>query len=122
MRLIIAATSVVVGFGLGAWGIARLTPDSPDWLKVSLAIVWLFALICGAILLSKQRGQRGDQRRLLGYGLLAAVLMALFLVPIFAYNINIPKWTAEVVLAVIAGAIFMLSRYIAHRRTQRSTR
>jgi quinol-cytochrome oxidoreductase complex cytochrome b subunit len=71
MRLVVAATAVVAGFVMGAWGIARLAPESPAWLKLTLAIVWLFALIFGALLLASKRGRKlEDQRRLLGYGLL----------------------------------------------------
>ena len=106
---------------LRAWGIARLAPESPAWLKLTFAIVWLFGLIFGALLLASKRGRkREDQRRLLGYGLLTAVLMALFLVPIFTHNINVPKWAAEVILAAIAGAVFLLSKYMEHRNNQSS--
>jgi peptidoglycan/LPS O-acetylase OafA/YrhL len=122
MRLVVAATAVVAGFVMGAWGIARLAPESPAWLKLTFAIVWLFALIFGALLLSskQRRRKREDQRRLLRYGLLAAALMALFLVPIFTHNINVPKWAAEAILAAIAGAVFLLSKYMEHRNNQSS--
>jgi hypothetical protein len=46
-----------------------------------------------------------DEWRLLGYGLLAASLMALFLVPIFLHYKNFPKSLAEVILGVIAFAV-----------------
>jgi peptidoglycan/LPS O-acetylase OafA/YrhL len=121
MRLVVAATAVVAGFVMGAWGIARLAPDSPAWLKLTFAMVWLFALMFGVLLLgSKQRSEREDQRRLLGYGLLAAVLMALFLVPIFTYKLNVPKWAAEAILAAIAGAVFLLFKYMEHKKNQSS--
>jgi hypothetical protein len=54
--------------------------------------------------------------RLLGYGLLAASLMALFLVPIFLHYKNFPKSLAEVILGVIALAVFALSKYMERRR------
>jgi hypothetical protein len=57
-----------------------------------------------------------DEWRLLGYGLLAASLMALFLVPIFLHYKNFPKSLAEVILGVIALAIFALSKYMERRR------
>jgi len=121
MRLVVAGTALVAGFVMGAWGIARLAPESPAWLKLTFAIVWLFALTFGALLLaSKGARKREDQRRLLGYGLLTAVLMALFLVPIFTHNINVPKWAAEAILAAIAGAVFLLSKYMEHRNNQSS--
>jgi uncharacterized membrane protein YfcA len=124
MRLLVAGTAVVAGFFLGAWGIARLAPESPAWLKLTLAAVWLFALIFGVLQVGskERRRKREDQRRLLGYGVLAAVLMALFLVPMFTYKINVPKWAAEAILAAIAGAVFLLSKYMEHRRNQSSVR
>jgi hypothetical protein len=57
-----------------------------------------------------------DEWRLLGYGLLAASLMALFLVPIFLHYKNFPKSLAEVILGVIALAVFALSKYMERRR------
>jgi hypothetical protein len=70
MRLFVSALSIIVGFGLGAWTIARLVADkAPPWVGITLAMVWLFLLIFGALLVgSKQRQKRDDQRRLLGYG------------------------------------------------------
>src|SRR5258708_22047437 len=111
MRLFSFAVAIVIGFGLGAWGISRLLPETvPEWVGVTLGIVWLFLLIFGVTLTSsKSRRKIEDQRRLLGYGLLAAVLMASFLVPLFVYRVSFPKWAAETVLAAIAGAVFLLS-------------
>ena len=57
-----------------------------------------------------------DEWRLLGYGLLAASLMALFLVPIFLHYKNFPKSLAEVILGLIALAVFALSKYMERRR------
>jgi hypothetical protein len=57
-----------------------------------------------------------DEWRLLGYGLLAASLMALFLVPIFLHYKNFPKSLAELILGVIALAVFTLSKYMERRR------
>ncbi len=56
-----------------------------------------------------------DQWRLLGYGLLTASLMALFLSPIFIYNVKFPKLAAEAILAAIAGAVYWLSKYMERR-------
>ncbi len=52
-----------------------------------------------------------DEWRLLGYGMLTAFLMALFLVPIFLRNMNFPKLAAEAILGAIALAVFLLSKY-----------
>jgi len=122
MRVIVAAIAVVAGFAMGAWCIARLAPESPDWLKVTLGMIWLFALICGAILLGSKesRWEREDQRRLLGYGLLAAVLMALVLLPIFKYHIKIPKWAAQAIVAAIAGVVFLLSKHMGQRKNHKA--
>jgi len=57
-----------------------------------------------------------DEWRLLGYGSLTAALMALFLVPIFMRNIRIPKLVAEAVLGAIAGAVFLLYKYVERRK------
>jgi len=57
-----------------------------------------------------------DQWRLLGYGLLTGLLMALFLVPIFRYNINLPRWAFMTVFAAIAYGAYRLSRYMEDRR------
>jgi len=95
----------------------------PEWVGVTLSILWLFLLIFGVTLTSsKSRRKIEDQRRLLGYGLLAAVLMASFLVPLFLYRVSFPKWAAEAVLAAIAGGVFLLSKYLERRRSERTTR
>jgi hypothetical protein len=52
-----------------------------------------------------------DEWRLLGYGMLTAFLMALFLVPIFLRNMDFPKLAAEAILGAIALAVFLLSKY-----------
>jgi len=124
MRLLIVAVAIVISFGLGAWGISSLLPETvPAWVGVTLTMVWLFLLVFAVSRTSsKSRRKIGDQRRLLGYGLLTAVLMASFLVPLFVYKVNIPKWAAEAVLAAIAGAVFLLSKYMERRKFQRTIR
>ena len=57
-----------------------------------------------------------DEWRLLGYGLITALLMALVLVPILMHNINFPKLAAEAILGAIALAIFLLSKYMQRRK------
>ena len=57
-----------------------------------------------------------DEYKLLAYGLLTALLMGLVLTPILARNINFPKVAAEAILAAIAGAVFLLYRYIERRK------
>ncbi len=122
MRIFSFAITVVIGFGLGAWGISRLLPETmPEWIGVTLSILWLFLLIFGITLISsKSRRKIEDQRRLLGYGLLAAVLIASFLVPLFVYRVSFPKWAAETVLAAIAGAVFLVSKYLERRKLERT--
>ena len=122
MRLLLSALAIIVGFGVGAWVIARLIAEStPAWVGVSLAMVWLFVLILGALLLSgNQRKKRNDKRRLLGYGLLAAVLMAAFLIPVFVYHVNVPKVAAEAVLAAIGVAVFLFSEWMQRRDNRRA--
>lgn len=124
MRVFSVAIAIVIGFGLGAWGISRLLPRTvPAWVGMTLSVVWLFLLIFGFILISsKSRRLVRDQRRLLGYGLLAAVLMACFLVPLFMYRVKFPRWAAEGILAAIAGAVFLLSKYLERRRLEKTTR
>jgi len=58
-----------------------------------------------------------DDWRLLRYGLLTALLMALVLVPILIHNINFPKVAAEAILAAIAGTVFLLSKYMERRKS-----
>ena len=57
-----------------------------------------------------------DEWRLLRYGILTAILMALVLVPILIHNINFPKLAAEGILGVIALAVFLLSKYMERRK------
>lgn len=57
-----------------------------------------------------------DEWRLLGYGILAASLMALVLVPILVRNRSFPRLAAEGILGAIALAVFLLSKYIEHRK------
>jgi hypothetical protein len=57
-----------------------------------------------------------DEWRLLGYGMLTAFLMALFLVPIFLRNVNFPKLAVETILGAIALAVFLLSKHMERRK------
>ena len=57
-----------------------------------------------------------DEWRLLGYGILTALLMALVLVPILVHDKNFPKSTAEGILGAIALGVFLLSKYMEHRK------
>ena len=57
-----------------------------------------------------------DEWRLLRYGMLTAILMALVLVPILLRNMNFPKLVAEGILGAIALAVFMLSKYMERRK------
>ena len=124
MRLLSFAIAIVIDFGLGAWGISRFLPETaPTWVGVTFCTLWLFLLIFAVTLISsKSRRKIEDQRRLLFYGLLTAVLMASFLVPLFIYRISFPKWAAEAVLAAIAGAVFLLSKYLERRKLERTPR
>jgi len=56
-----------------------------------------------------------DEWRLLGYGLLTAALMVLVLVPILVHDKNFPKSLAEVILGVIAVAVFVFSKFMERR-------
>jgi len=57
-----------------------------------------------------------DEWRLLRYGMLTAVLMALVLVPILLHNKNFPKLAAEGILGAVALAVFALSKYMEWRK------
>jgi Kef-type K+ transport system membrane component KefB len=57
-----------------------------------------------------------DDWRLLRYGLLTALIMAVVLTPILIRDVGFPKLAAEAILGVIAGAIFLLSKYMEHRK------
>jgi ABC-type Fe3+-siderophore transport system permease subunit len=57
-----------------------------------------------------------DEYKLLGYGLLTALLMGLVLTPILARDVNFPKVAAEGILGIIAGAVFLLYKYIERRK------
>src|SRR5580700_6466223 len=65
VRLFLSALGIVVGFGLGAWAIARLLPNTPAWIGVTLSTVWLFALIATTFLVgNKGKGTQGETRDL----------------------------------------------------------
>jgi hypothetical protein len=51
-----------------------------------------------------------DEYRLLGYGILTAALVAAALVPIFAFNLKVPKIVTEAIVAAIAVAVFSFSK------------
>jgi hypothetical protein len=57
-----------------------------------------------------------DEWRLLRYGMLTAFLMALVLVPILLDDKVFPKSVAEGILALIALAVFLLSKYRERRK------
>jgi len=57
-----------------------------------------------------------DEWRLLGYGMLTAVLMALVLVPILLHNKSFPRLAAEGILGAVALAVFALSKYVEQRK------
>jgi hypothetical protein len=57
-----------------------------------------------------------DEWRLLRYGMLTAFLMALVLVPILLDDKIFPKSVAEGILALIALAVFLLSKYRERRK------
>jgi hypothetical protein len=57
-----------------------------------------------------------DEWRLLRYGLLTAILMALALVPILLHNTNFPRPVAEGILGGIALVVFLLSKYMERRK------
>jgi hypothetical protein len=54
-----------------------------------------------------------DDWKLLRYGSLTALLMGVVLVSMDGY---FPKFAAEAILAVIAGLVFLLYRYIERRK------
>ncbi|HXQ32486.1 MAG TPA: hypothetical protein VN843_00555, partial [Anaerolineales bacterium] len=64
----------------------------------------------------EKSGMTRDEWRLLRYGMLTAILMALVLVPILRHNLNLPKLAAEGILGAIALAVFLLSKYMEHRK------
>ncbi len=57
-----------------------------------------------------------DEWRLLRYGILTALLMALVLVPILVHDRNFPKPAAEGILGAIALSVFFLSKYMERRK------
>jgi len=58
-----------------------------------------------------------DEWKLLSYGLLTALLMGLVLAPILMHDIKFPKLAAEAILGVIAGAVFLLYKYLERRKS-----
>ena len=124
MRLFASALGIIAGFGVGVWAIAQIVADrTSQWVGVTLSMVLLFVLIFIALLTgTKQRVKREDQRRLFGYSLLAAVLMAAFLVPVFLYHLNVPKLAAQAILGAIGVGVFFLSEYMVSRKIRRANR
>ena len=61
-------------------------------------------------------GMTHDDWRLLRYGMLTAILMALVLVPILLHNINFPRSVAEGILGGIVLVVFLLSKYMERRK------
>jgi hypothetical protein len=57
-----------------------------------------------------------DEWRLLRYGMLTAFLLEIVLVPILLHDKNFPRSAAEGILAAIALAVFLLSRYMERRK------
>jgi len=57
-----------------------------------------------------------DEWRLLGYGVLTDFLMGPVLLPILLHNVNFPKSIAEGILGAIALTVFLLSKYMEHRK------
>jgi len=57
-----------------------------------------------------------DEWRLLRYGVLTAILMALVLVPILLHDRTFPRSVAEGILAAIALAVFLVSKYMERRK------
>ena len=57
-----------------------------------------------------------DEWRLLRYGLLAAFLIGIVLVPILLHDRNFPRSAAEGILGAIALAVFLLSKYMERRK------
>jgi hypothetical protein len=57
-----------------------------------------------------------DEWRLLGYGTLTALLMAIILVPILVHNRSLPKLAAEGLLGAIALSVFAFSKYMERRK------
>jgi hypothetical protein len=56
-----------------------------------------------------------DEWRLLRYGILTALLMALVLVPIILHDKNFPRLAAEAILGALALAVFLLSKHMERR-------
>jgi hypothetical protein len=123
MRVLISALGIVVSFGFGVWGIAALLgEDAPQWIGPALAIVWLFALVYLALLITNGSNRGARDQRLLGYGLLPAVLMAGFLVPVLIFHVNLSKGATEAILGAIGIAAFMLSSYMEIREGRGNSR
>lgn len=57
-----------------------------------------------------------DEWRLLGYGLVTASLMFLVLTPIVLRYKNFPRSLGELIMGVIAVAVFAFARYMERRR------
>jgi hypothetical protein len=57
-----------------------------------------------------------EEWRLLVYGILTALVVALVLVPILVHDKNFPRAAAEGILAAVALAVFGLSKYMERRK------
>lgn len=129
MRTAIAALGVVIGFILGVFGIAHITPDdTPAWIRLTLVMLWMMALIAGAFLLGNQgRSQivsRGQLRDGLIYVGIASVIVAV-IVSIGLRDIEYGRhrnyhenWIVCVMTAGIAGW-YTLRAFWSSRRSRR---
>jgi hypothetical protein len=118
MRLLSLALGIVIAFGLGVWGISKVVPTTaPQWVGVGLSMTYLFLLV---FLAAAQTGRRSrkvrDQRRLLEYGVLVAVLMASLMLVLFVEHLQMPRWLIEAAFFVTALALFLLYRYMTARK------
>jgi hypothetical protein len=59
-----------------------------------------------------------DEWRLLGFGLLAALLIELVLWPIFSHHIHLPRLAGYLIVLAIAGAVYIFAEYARRRKRQ----
>ena len=55
MRVLVVGITVVASFVVGVWAIARSTPTLPDWLRLTLAMLWMCAVIAAAFVFGNER-------------------------------------------------------------------